>query len=552
MSNSDNADLCKLTEQTLSALEIQRQPFDSQAGHFRYFVDDKVTELLSELQEALEPEDVLPVVIAPRGAGKTALLELLVEQTHGGVQYFLVEGNEQFNANNVFAGMLEAFQEPAPDDLQACLDSLAVRLQQLDEQNLRAVILLDDAEQVPPTELYKLVSGMLYMRDGAALPSFRIALTAAPSFEDAAARAIPEDTDLHELLLPMSQLDLNGTEAFIAHHLQGAGYFESLPLDGTAIAEVRHAANGLPGLTLIEAARRINERYGESDAPATRIRVEHESWTSRLAALLGDKRVLAGIALAFLAIGSSVFFGRDDNAEPNFSQEPMGTRIISEPLRLPRDEAEDTRASAEAPTTLPAPAPNAPPRLVLLSEKDDLKPLPEKATPKAPEPPAPPVSEPTREPAAVVPKPVVTVRPTPPVENKPAVKPQPEPEPTQAAAPAAETPADTAADSQESGAPLESANWVLMQDADQFTVQMIASSSRAEVERFLTVHELDAPNSIFSFARGDETWYALIHGLYPSIEAAQAAIRDFPEAVRTRHPWIRQVGRIHESLKNRS
>ena len=550
MSQSDNADLFALTEQTLAALEIQRQPFNSQAGHFRYFVDDKVTDTLSELQEALEPEDVLPVVIAPRGAGKTALLELLIEQTHGGVQYFLVEGNEQFNANNVFAGMLEAFQEPAPDDLQECLDALAQRLQQLDEQNLRAVILLDDAERVPPSELYKLVSGMLYMRDGGTLPAFRIALTAAPSFEDAVSRAIPEDTDLHEQLIPLPQLDLQGTEAFVAHHLQGAGFFESLPLDSNAIGEIRHAANGLPGLTLSEAARLLNAKYSDSDAPATRIRVERDGWGSRLSGLMSDKRVLAVLALLFLAIGSSLFLGRDEQTDANFSEESTGTRIITEPLKFPAERTEQSSSSSATADT--------PPRLVLLSEKDDLLPLP---TSNAPEPPAPPVSEPiTNEPAAIVPEPVVTVRPTPPVDNKPAVQPkpeqapEPEPEPeAEQTITAAETnspPAQTAS-ATASGA-LESANWVLMQDAEQFTIQMIASSSRDEVERFLRVHELNAPNSIFSFARGDETWYALIHGLYPSIEAAQAAIRELPEAVRTRHPWIRQVGRIHESLKNRS
>ncbi|MDO6460552.1 AAA family ATPase [Granulosicoccaceae sp. 1_MG-2023] len=552
MSKSDNAELYHLTEQTLSALEIQRQPFDNKAAHFRFFVDSKVNGVLAALQESLEPENTLPVVIAPRGAGKTALLELLIEQTHGGVQYFLVEGNEQFNANNVFAGMLEAFQEPAPDDLQACLDALAVRLRQLEEQKLRAVILLDDAEQVPASELYKLVSGMLYMRNGSALPSFRIALTAAPSFEDSAARAIPEDTDLHEVLLPLPQLDLQGTESFITHHLQGAGYFEALPLDGTAIANIRHAANGLPGLTLSETTRVLNETFNDAPAPSTRIPVRPaglgglSGLSERLPDFVRDKRALALAAVACLAIGSSLFLGRDKAPEDSVAENAGNTRIISEPLQLP--------APGEAPASSTPADPDAPPRLVLLSEKKALTPRAESAPNKAPTPPAPPKAEPVKPEPAGLPEPVVTVRPAPPVETKPA----PAPKPAESTPAARESATETAAKTDDKPASnaastaLESPNWVLMQGADQFTIQMIASSSRDEVERFLKAHELNTPNSIFSFARGNETWFALIHGLYPSIEDAQAAIRQLPEAVRTRHPWIRQIGRIQESLKNRS
>ena len=96
---------------------------------------------------------------------------------------------------------------------------------------------------------------------------------------------------------------------------------------------------------------------------------------------------------------------------------------------------------------------------------------------------------------------------------------------------------------------LESANWVLVQDPAQFTVQMSASTDRDSVENFLRRTNLPAPNSIFAFDRNGTTWYALVHGLYPSISEARRAIERMPARAQSNQPWIRAIGRIQEALK---
>lgn len=99
---------------------------------------------------------------------------------------------------------------------------------------------------------------------------------------------------------------------------------------------------------------------------------------------------------------------------------------------------------------------------------------------------------------------------------------------------------------------LESPNWVLVQNPAQYTVQMSASTDRASVEQFLERTQLPAPNSIFSFDRNGRTWYALVHGLYPSVSAARSAIERMPSEALTNQPWIRAVGRIQETLRERN
>jgi len=96
---------------------------------------------------------------------------------------------------------------------------------------------------------------------------------------------------------------------------------------------------------------------------------------------------------------------------------------------------------------------------------------------------------------------------------------------------------------------LESPNWILTQNPELFSIQMIASTSRDEVEAFLQEANLDSPNSIFTFQRGGVDWYALVHGLYGSIEEARTAIIRMPDAALSFQPWIRSVGRIQNSLR---
>ncbi len=98
---------------------------------------------------------------------------------------------------------------------------------------------------------------------------------------------------------------------------------------------------------------------------------------------------------------------------------------------------------------------------------------------------------------------------------------------------------------------LESPTWILVQDSSMITVQMSASRDRPSIESFLKRNRdvLPAPNSIYTFQRRGETWYALLHGLYSTFEEAQSAVEQMPDSAVTDQPWIRNVGRVQDVLK---
>ena len=118
--------------------------------------------------------------------------------------------------------------------------------------------------------------------------------------------------------------------------------------------------------------------------------------------------------------------------------------------------------------------------------------------------------------------------------------------------PAAEATTETNAASVENGDKvdgLESPNWVLLQDAELFTIQMSASTDAQDVQRFLRRASLQGPNSIYTFEREGTTWHALVHGLFQSVPDARAAIEKMSPAAVRNQPWIRKVGSIQSSLK---
>ena len=96
---------------------------------------------------------------------------------------------------------------------------------------------------------------------------------------------------------------------------------------------------------------------------------------------------------------------------------------------------------------------------------------------------------------------------------------------------------------------LESPSWILVQDESQYTIQMSASRDLTSVQNFLRRHSLPLPNSIFSFERDGDVWYALVHGIFPTLTEARQAVERMPAAAQRDQPWIREVGRVKQIMR---
>ncbi len=90
--------------------------------------------------------------------------------------------------------------------------------------------------------------------------------------------------------------------------------------------------------------------------------------------------------------------------------------------------------------------------------------------------------------------------------------------------------------------------WLWSQDPSHYTLQLMSGYNEAGIRQFISQHKLIGKAVYFRTHRDGRNWYALLYGSYPSREAARAAIKKLPPAVRKARPWARRFSSIHAEL----
>ncbi len=572
-----------LSDATLSALQLRQQPFTATAADGDTFSDDTTAEQLSDIKQALINGDDLLLILGEEGAGKSTLLSQLGANSGMRIQCFSVKGSQRFSTMNLFAGMLEAFKQKPAADLKSMLDQLIPCLQSMVTSNTLSAIVLDDADLVGESELTRLLSGMLYInsQDETLL---RIALAAPSDFENHIPNLLPEGADLPYSSLTIDHLDPDRANSYLDFRLNQAGYFEEFPFNDREVSTMVEQSEGLPSGLHAAAANLLNERHG---AYVDAIPPELLSTSGGIMAGKSGKLLLGALAGLLIIGGLVLFKNPDDKVDDNRYRVVEQRKIDADANKISLvNEAKDPAIGSSATGTVGSSevstdnntnvaatatpgndsdatgndAANDSGTASSSARSDNAG----SATDNAAEPTSASGSEPNtasesdtdRNAAAGGDSNESTAGTGTASSSTQNAEQSTDSNRTDRAAnngdsDAIAEPAEPD-DSASGNAVLESPNWILTQDASLYTVQMSASTDRDVVENFLRQNPLDPPNSVFSFNRDGTTWYALVHGLYPSIDAARAAVERLPPAALTNQPWIRAISRIQRALKDQN
>ncbi len=573
MSLNDASDVAPsdlLSDATLAALDLPQQPFGPLGPNTNSFSDETTAEQLADVKQALITGDDLLLILGADGSGKSIMLKQLSEHSGLRIQCFSVKGSERFSTMNLFAGLLEAFKHPPPEKLQDILDDLIPYLQTMISRNTLSIIVLDDAHLVNEAELTQLLSSMLYVNSQDET-LVRVAMAAVPLFEEHIPDLLPAGADL-----PYSSLNIHGLDSvraadFIDFRMQQAGLSGEPSFTEPEIIELVEQSDGLPGPLQAAAAHALNEQYGpiRTDLGTDLATGGGAAW---LQSRMG-KIAMGVIASLFIVLGILMFLpGKSNENSTRYTVSETAPVTLSDAtpngdvglvqsseLTKALEETRNSVPGATAKITLNGLATEEPSPTVADNEQATSESATESGASIA-----------LGDDASAANTPIVivaapetnTTEAQATLEPAPAPIPAPAPEPQidEPVAPVAETvaeeaPSPAAEESSSSnvstGGELESSSWILVQDRDLFTVQMSASRDRASVVSFLNQHAsaLSAPNSIYSFARDGSTWYALLHGLYSSIDEARASVETMPAATLINQPWIRSVARVQDVLK---
>ena len=96
---------------------------------------------------------------------------------------------------------------------------------------------------------------------------------------------------------------------------------------------------------------------------------------------------------------------------------------------------------------------------------------------------------------------------------------------------------------------LEGTQWILQQPATNFTLQLIGVSELKSLRQFMDQHELKGRVFYIKSVRKNRPWYTLLTGNYQNLNKAKAAMpRDLPSSLQKRGVWARSFESLQQDL----
>lgn len=522
------------------------------ANNNDFFSTLEMAQRLDLIRHLIENSEIVPLIRGPSGIGKSRLASRLQQQSPDNWSVCLFEADASMSPDHLLAYISRCIDwtERVGDPLLG----LVARFESMREKGLIPVILVDDAQLLPPTSLITLLR--LYERQLAGESLVSVVL-----FAD-------EQIDM---LLSTPQLQIMSPQSIQVIDLP--------PLnreDATAYMHYLLQSEGLPADLELEEGR-LTKLYREARGVAGPLRqaiLSSISDTGGSHREAGDKKpvwlIPVGIPLLLL-IGAGLIFQDEINTlfEP---QKPIESSVVKipEPEPLARIEIPEPEAPAKKETPEPVKAvvpqetvfeleePAAAPKtlvmeapVVSVSEEEELVvepvvpepeelvqtievPLQQLETLKTPieesieitssEKPMESISEPVDTLSAEVE--------TPPVKTSAIPEESPPPESQQ-------KPLD----------PLRKDEWVLARPATHYTLQLLGVENISALKAFTDRHDLQGKAFFIETQRGGKSWYPLLWGEFPDKQHAIDGMNSLPASLNDKGYWVRPFGEIQELLR---
>lgn len=94
------------------------------------------------------------------------------------------------------------------------------------------------------------------------------------------------------------------------------------------------------------------------------------------------------------------------------------------------------------------------------------------------------------------------------------------------------------------------ASWILAQDPDHYTIQVIGLRSMSALESLVSGYENLAPFAVYTLQRDKQLLHLLVQGVYPDVAAARVARDKFPRAIQKPEAvWIRKFEKVQALIQ---
>ncbi len=273
--------------------------------------------ILDALHHAVLDEDGIVVVVGEVGSGKTMLCRMLAERLPGDQVDLVYLANPSFGPREILQSLIADWGLQPPAEGQPLVLTIQEALLQRHAQGRRAVVLIDEAQAMPPESLeeIKLLSNL----ETAQHKLLQIVLFGQPELD--ALLALPKLRQVRDRVVHRFELQpLNGPDAaaYIEHRLRRAGWQGGALFEPRALRALTDASGGriraihlLADKALLAAFAQGAHQVGREHVRMAVAEVQGGGASSRKAPVVGIpwRRALLWLALAAAGLGAGVAVG---------------------------------------------------------------------------------------------------------------------------------------------------------------------------------------------------------------------------------------------------
>jgi general secretion pathway protein A len=279
---------------------LSEMPFSIAPDPRFLFMSDRHREALAHLLYGVQGEGGIVLLTGEVGTGKTTICRSMLEQLPDNIDVAFIL-NPLMSAEELLETVCEEYHIPVAGErrgIKAFVDAIHTRLLEANAQGRRAILIVDEAQNLDPLVLEQL--RLLTNLETNTRKLLQIILIGQPELQDLLAR--PEMRQVAQRVIAryhLAQLNQHEVNAYVSHRLRVSGAAQQI-FPPTLIKQLYRATGGVPRLINLICDRALLGTYVQGQQQVSTVTLRQA--INEVAAARRPQRRAWAIAAALLAV----------------------------------------------------------------------------------------------------------------------------------------------------------------------------------------------------------------------------------------------------------
>ncbi len=507
-------DIDFISIECLEKLGLDQNPFIDHARDPFLFSDKQLEMSMNVLMDYLLNQNSTIVLLGELGIGKTTHLRMLLRKGYQQFNFCTLRAKPKITFTEIEQRIKERWRLPQSieeDVDQQSTDSddqlsTSEHIKKYIEDNKQPVLIIDDAHRLQSNVLDELLK--LKHHVGLQSPhTMGLVLASEPALQTQLAeleQTNPAATQIYQI--NVRSFDASQCEAYIRYRIGKAGASYETLLNAEKITELYAKSKGLPKLINKLAREEISKLCEKTPTDINTTNKLKSNPSMRLGLILAG---LIGLVAIFASLS-------------NNSNKPD----IPVPLELNKPKVDQENIKPDEPEIATKPEDKSGEKEIVAKEKQTG-----------------PISEIAKK---TISKPYVAPLVLGPLQNIETS--------TEKRSEDKQTTTKTRATNKESklqntNKTSYSSDWILKQDPNAYTIQIVASHKETNLLEFAKKNSLKENTAYYKKTSGDKIWFVLVHGAYSSRDEALQSIENLSDTLKNNTPYPIQIKYLQEVIR---